>query len=88
MKPLYLLENADALEGVLRVVDFLRAHGRSGLYLRQVEISGNDTKFIERHKPLISLFVNALLADPHYGFDVSLKVSIRSPDKAGDLFRI
>ena len=71
MKPLYLLENADALEGVLRVVDFLRAHGRSGLYLRQVEIAGNDTKFIERHKPLISLFVNALLADPHYGFDVS-----------------
>lgn len=69
--PLTLLENREALPSVLRVVDFLRGHGRSGLYLRQVEIAGNDTKFIERHKRLISLFVNALLADPEYGLDVS-----------------
>ena len=52
-KPLAVLEHASDWERVLDVLQWFRAHPCSGLYLRQVDIAGVDTKFIEARKSLL-----------------------------------
>jgi hypothetical protein len=60
-RPLCLLEHADAWERVLAVLAWFRAHPRPGLYLRQLDIPGVDTKFIERRAGLLSELLERLL---------------------------
>lgn len=52
-KPLVVLENAADWDRVLDVLVWFREHPRCGLYLRQLDIAGVDTKFIEARKPLL-----------------------------------
>jgi hypothetical protein len=52
-KPLGLLENAEDWDRVLDVVAWFREHPKCGLYLRQLDIPGVDTKFIEARKQLL-----------------------------------
>jgi len=59
--PLTLLEQADNWSRVLAVLSWFREHPRSGIYLRQLDIPGVDTKFIETHRNLfIQLLDNVL----------------------------
>lgn len=60
-RPFSLLEYADAWPRVLKVLLWLREHPRPGLYLRQLEIPGVDTKFIEAHKVLLSELLDVVL---------------------------
>ncbi|WP_217424091.1 DUF3322 domain-containing protein [Magnetospirillum sp. UT-4] len=53
-RPLTILEHADDWPRVLAVLAWFRSHPRPGLYLRQLDIPGVDTKFIEGHKGLLS----------------------------------
>lgn len=53
-RPLTVLEHAEDWAGVLAVVAWFRDHPRSGLYLRQLDIPGVDTKFVEARKGLLS----------------------------------
>ncbi|GIK82540.1 MAG: hypothetical protein BroJett024_36450 [Alphaproteobacteria bacterium] len=53
-RPLTALELADDWPEVLAVVAWFRDNPQSGLYLRQVDIAGVDTKFIEARKGLLS----------------------------------
>ena len=53
-RPLVALENAAGWDRILSVLLWFREHPRSGLYLRQLDIPGVDTKFIERRKPLLA----------------------------------
>src|ERR1039457_6748815 len=53
-RPLLALENAADWERVLKVLVWFRAHPRSRLYLRQLDIAGGNTKFIKTRKPLLS----------------------------------
>lgn len=43
------------------VVDWVEAHPRSGRYLRQVDIPGVDSKFIEAHRAVLSQWLDAIL---------------------------
>jgi len=52
--PMRLLEHADDWERVLAILAWFRNHPRPGLYLRQLDIAGVDTKFIEAHRALLS----------------------------------
>jgi hypothetical protein len=52
-RPLAALEQDAAWTRILHVVTWLRDHPRCGLYLRQIDIPGVDTKFIEERKPLL-----------------------------------
>jgi hypothetical protein len=60
---------------VLRVLDWFAVHPRPGLYLRQLDIPGLHTKFVETHRALIAelldriAFPARLAADERALFD-------------------
>jgi hypothetical protein len=60
-QPLKLLEHADAWERILAVLRWFVAHPRPGIYLRQLDIEGVDTKFIEARKGLFAELLDQLL---------------------------
>jgi hypothetical protein len=60
-RPLMLLDQADGWERILAVLQWFRAHPRPGLYLRQLDIPGVDTKFIEARKALLAELLDLIL---------------------------
>ena len=53
-KPFVALANVKDWTNILAVLAWFRDHPNSGLYLRQIDIAGIDTKFIENHKSLLA----------------------------------
>jgi hypothetical protein len=53
-KPLAALEHAAAWTAILDVLAWFCEHPRCGLYLRQLDLPGVDTKFIEERKQLFA----------------------------------
>lgn len=62
-RPHELLKHADDWHRVLSVLDWFVANPRPGLYLRQLEIPGVDTKFIESRVPLFLALLDLVLPD-------------------------
>ncbi len=60
-QPLKLLDHGDAWERVLAVLRWFEAHPQPRIYLRQLDIMGVDTKFIESHKGLIAELLDEVL---------------------------
>lgn len=60
-RPLRALELIDAFEQLLAVVDWLKARPRPDVYLRQVDLPGVSTKFIEAHRGVLSEWLDLLL---------------------------
>jgi hypothetical protein len=52
--PLKALELADRWPLLLDIVDWIEAHPRPGVYLRQIDIPGVHTKIIETHRAVLS----------------------------------
>lgn len=61
--PLRVLEHAEQWPKLLAVAGWIIEHPRPGIYLRQISLPGIDTKFIERHKKLLSEWLDLLLPD-------------------------
>ncbi|HZV66420.1 MAG TPA: Wadjet anti-phage system protein JetD domain-containing protein [Telluria sp.] len=61
-KPLRALELADSWHALLAVVSWLAAHPRPGIYLRQVDIPGIDSKFIEANRGVLAELLDLSLA--------------------------
>lgn len=59
--PLTLVDQADGWERILTILHWFRAHPRPGLYLRQLDIPGVDTKFIEARKALLTELLDLVL---------------------------
>jgi len=59
--PLTLLAHGDAWERILAILQWFGAHPRPGLYLRQLDIAGVDTKFIEARKALLAELLDLVL---------------------------
>jgi hypothetical protein len=53
-RPTQALDLADRWERLLAVVAWLQAHPRPGVYLRQVDVPGVDSKFIETHRGVLA----------------------------------
>lgn len=53
-RPIQALELAERWERLLAVVAWLQAHPRPGVYLRQVDAPGVDSKFIEAHRGVLA----------------------------------
>ena len=53
-RPLQALALAGAWPRLLSVVAWLQAHPRPGIYLRQVDVAGVDSKFIELHRSVLA----------------------------------
>jgi hypothetical protein len=62
-RPLTALDHASRWDEVLAVLDWFTAHPRSGLYLRQLDIPGVDTKFIEARQALLSQLLDLVLPE-------------------------
>lgn len=60
-QPLRLLEHREGWERVLAVLSWFVANPRPGIYLRQLDIPGVDTKFIEARKGLIAELLDQVL---------------------------
>ena len=60
-RPLTLLDQSDGWERILAILQWFRAHPRPGLYLRQLDIPGVDTKFIEARKALLTELLDLVL---------------------------
>ncbi len=60
-RPLTALEHADDWVRILAVLTWFHQHPRAGLYLRQLDIPGVDTKFIETRKGLLSELLDIIL---------------------------
>jgi hypothetical protein len=60
-RPMKLLEHEASWERVLAVLCWFVAHPRPGLYLRQVDIAGVDTKFIESNRGLFTELLDEIL---------------------------
>lgn len=59
--PLQALELAGDWERLLAVVDWIKAHPRPGVYLRHVDITGVDTKFIEARRSVLAQWFDLVL---------------------------
>lgn len=68
-RPLQALELGDRWPRLLSVVAWLQAHPRPNVYLRQVDVPGVDSKFIEAHRGLLSELLE--LALPPQAIDTS-----------------
>jgi hypothetical protein len=60
-RSLTVLAEADAWEQVLAVLAWFREHARPGIYLRQIDVPGVHTKFIERRRKLLTELLDLVL---------------------------
>jgi hypothetical protein len=60
-RPLQALDLADLWQRLLAVVAWLQAHPRPGVYLRQVDVPGVDSKFIEAHRGVLAELLDLAL---------------------------
>jgi hypothetical protein len=60
-KPLKVLELAEVWDQLLAVVDWIKRHPRPGIYLRQVDLPGVHSKFIEAHRDVLSQWLDRIL---------------------------
>jgi hypothetical protein len=60
-KPLVALEHSADWERILAVLRWFISHPRCGLYLRQLDVTGVDTKFIEARKGLLAELLDHVL---------------------------
>jgi hypothetical protein len=65
--PLAALRHAGVWEEVLATVLWIVGHDTSRLYVRQIDVAGVDTKFVERHHRLLEQLLTPLL--PTYRFN-------------------
>lgn len=61
--PLQVLAHAVEWERLIRVVTWIGDHPRPGIYLRQLDLPGIDTKFIERQESFLKQMLDAVLDD-------------------------
>lgn len=62
-KPIRLLEHAEKWERLLAVLAWLRAHPQPGIYVRQMDIPGVDTKFIESNEGILTELFRAMVPE-------------------------
>lgn len=62
-KPLVLLSQDAEWARILDVIAWFVSHPRSGLYVRQIDVPGVDTKFIEGRKALLGELLDVVLRE-------------------------
>ena len=60
-RPLEALRRADEWPQLKAILRYFQRHPRPGLYLRQLDIPGVDTKFVERRRGLIAELLDTVL---------------------------
>lgn len=90
-RPFDVLELEEQLGRLLLFVEWAQRNPTDGMYLRQVDLPGIDTKFLEAHKGVLSEWLNRVLPeeriDDRYGAGRSFEQRYRFSRKP-DLVRI
>ncbi len=60
-KPRWLLDNLEVWNKLLGVAAWFIAHPRPDIFIRQIDLPGIDSKFIEQHKTQLTVLLDALL---------------------------
>lgn len=60
-RPMRALELADEWERLLNVVTWIQSHSRPGIYIRQVDLPGIHTKFIENYRAVLTELLDRVL---------------------------
>ena len=60
-RPLRALEIGPDWEGLLGVVEWLQEHPRPGVYVRQMDVPGVDTKFVESYRGVLAQLLDMAL---------------------------
>ncbi|MFZ4580473.1 MAG: DUF3322 domain-containing protein, partial [Myxococcota bacterium] len=60
-RPMRALDLADDWDRLLAVVSWVEVHPRPGIYIRQMDLPGVHTKFIEAHRGVLSELLDAVL---------------------------
>jgi len=60
-KPLLVLTHRGVLSRLIAVCQFFRDHPNPDKYIRELDIPGVDTKFIEAHRPILKQMLDLLL---------------------------
>lgn len=68
-RPLKALEKVSEWRRFLDIIDWLLNHGRSGLYLRQVDIPGVHSKFIEQNRAVLAELLDLVLPEELIEYD-------------------
>ena len=86
-KPLMALKWAGDWDRLLAVVAWMKAHPRPGIYVRQMDIPGVHTKFIEKHRGLLCELLDCVLSEAaiegHQTGVRPVRKQIRFQDEAG-----
>ncbi|SCG39945.1 hypothetical protein GA0070613_0703 [Micromonospora inositola] len=61
-EPMKVLDNADSWARLVEVVRWIDRHPTTGRYLRQIDVPGVDTKFIEQHRTVLAQLLDRQLA--------------------------
>ncbi len=61
LHPMTVLANEAGWQRILMILAWFRAHPRPGMYLRQLDIGGVDTKFIENNRALLIELLDQVL---------------------------
>jgi hypothetical protein len=61
--PRQVIEHASVWRDLLATVTWIRATPNGGFYLRQIDVDGIDTKFVERHRKILDALLTELLPD-------------------------
>ncbi len=59
--PTVVLRNASVWEQILATVTWIECHDTTRLYVRQIDVEGVDTKFVERHHKLLDHLLTVVL---------------------------
>jgi len=60
-KPRILLDNLAIWQKLLKVADWFIAHPNPDIYIRQIDLTGIDSKFIEQHTAQLTVLLDTLL---------------------------
>ncbi|NOQ14173.1 MAG: DUF2399 domain-containing protein [Methyloprofundus sp.] len=69
--PFKVMQYAEVWPQLLKVCAYFEAHPKPDCYIRQLDIKGVDTKFIEQHKNILSELLTQILAESSYQADIS-----------------
>lgn len=60
-RPLLLLEHCDDWDRILAVLAWFCEHPRAAIYVRQIDVAGVDTKFVEERRALLTELIDLVL---------------------------
>jgi hypothetical protein len=83
--PLAVLQHDKVWEELLAILEFMTCHPRPGIYIRQLEIPGVDTKFMETHKAWLVKLLTCVL--PETAVDDTARGPVAFENRFGFLSR-